>query len=75
MRDMKEAIVVIAFSFAAGFAAGAVCLMKTYIDMPSHGWWVVSKSTDGYTVLSNGNITIKTLEKIEDEESEINNER
>jgi hypothetical protein len=74
MRNMKEAIVVIAFSFAAGFAAGAVCLMKTYIDMPSqtyidmpsHGWWAVSKSTDGYTVLSNGNITIKTLEKIED---------
>jgi hypothetical protein len=49
--------------------------MKTYIDMPSHGWWVVSKSTDGYKVLINGNITIKTLEKIEDKESEINNER
>ncbi|MBO7309567.1 MAG: hypothetical protein J6V38_08060 [Kiritimatiellae bacterium] len=35
-----------------------------YIDMPAKGWWITGQSEDGYKLYKNGNITIKTLERV-----------
>lgn len=66
-----KTVIVVAFAFAAGFLSGAMCLRKTYIDMPSYGWWEISESSDGYKLMSNGCITIKMLEIVEGKEREV----